>query len=235
MIIEPIVFYDLVIVTFVLGIGLAAVIIFYARTLKKLHETQREEEKLRSNIHKKAEEALDDARQKAAQIITEANLKAKDLLSKTQGFNDKSRNILQKQLETVSKTQAANLEKASIDLLKDYQKMLEDLKQDHVNVFRNMSKDIESYTSSELSDFKETIEKETVDTQKIVGQRIEEEFKKAETDLAAYKAEKIKKIDDSIYDLLRTVSELSFGKALSLNEHQELILQSLEQAKKQIK
>lgn len=234
MTIEPIVFYDLVIIAFVLGLGLVVLIVFYAQVLNKLHLMQKDEEKLKQQINKKGEEVLDRAREKAEEVITEAVDKAQEILGSAALFNEKAKSILDRKLESVSKNQAGMLERSSLDLLKDYEKAIEELKQDNINLFRNISKNIETYASQELKDFKDTLQKETVDSQKIVEQKIEEEFKKAEDDLKTYKLEQLKKIDESIFLLLHNISEMTIGKILNFEQHEELIIEALEKAKRNL-
>lgn len=234
MLVEPIVFYDLVIIAFVLGLGLVVLIVFYAQLFNKLHLIQKDEEKLKQQIIKKEEEVLDRASEKAEEIITEAVDKAQEILGSTALFNEKAKSILDRKLESVSKNQAGMLERSSLDLLKDYEKAIEELKQDNINLFRNISKNIEIYASRELKDFKDTLEKETIDSQKIVGQKIEEEFKKAEEDLRLYKEARLKKIDESIFELLKTISEMTIGKTLNPQQHEELIIEALEKVKRNL-
>jgi len=90
---------------------------------------------------------------------------------------------------------------------KALEKALEKLNQENINILNNISKDIEKHTALE--------------------------YAKLQGDLEEYKKERIKKLEENIYDLLLEVSKQTIGKALSFDEHEELILDALNKAKKE--
>jgi len=229
MTLEPIVFFDLVIATVVLAATLGVLVVSYVKTLEKfkiLQETrltwQKKESDIESEAHKKAVLILQEARSKATKIISEASA-SQDLLKKT----------FEEQLKAASLDQAKKLETISEDFLKAYQTTLADLKGNNIKTVSNISKDIEDSTKSELEDFKEILRKETFASQKIVEGKIEEDYKIVEKELETYKAERLKKIEEEIYNIIQNVSKEVLGKTLSLQEHEQLVIDALEKAKKE--
>ncbi len=226
--IEPIVFFDLVIATVVLAATLGVVIHSYVKTIEKfkiLQETrltwQKKESDIENQAHKKASLILQDARNKGIKIISEANV-SQDLLKKA----------FEEELKKVSLDQGKEIKTISEELLKVYQKELTDLKQNNIKIISNISKDIESSTRAELEDFKEILKKETFASQKIVEGKIEQDYQIVEKKLQAYEAERIKKIEDHIYNIIQNVSKEVLGKTLSLQEHEQLVIDALEKAKR---
>ncbi len=84
----------------------------------------------------------------------------------------------------------------------------------------------------EVKEFADTLHKETIESQQIVEQKVQEEYKKVEGEIKQYKDEQMAKIEESIYDILHDVSHKVMGKALSLKDHEALVLEALEEAKR---
>lgn len=222
MTIEPIIFFDLVAAIFILVIGLTVFAFLYARLLNKLHLAKKEEDHLKEQLNQKATVLLETARDKAFQIINQAGLSALEIVGKTKVYDNKAKQALDLKLKDISD-----------EFLIIYKEMLEELKRDNINIFKIMSKDIEKDTLDEVKDFKEILCRETLASQKIVEEKIEKEYAQAEEELKAYKEAKLRKIDDSIYEILKTISKIVLGKAIPLEEHEQLIIEALNRAKKE--
>lgn len=222
MTLEPIVFFDLVISILILSLALIALVFYYGKTIHKIHSYRREEEHLKLQMHKKADELLEEARQKANNIIREAEF-----------VKDKEKLAFNESLNASSINQIKDFEKVSQDFLKTYRNELDLIKSQTIQVIKNISKDIEKHTLFEIKDFKEILKKETFASQKIVEQKIEKDYNEAKGAIEAYRAEKLKIIDNDIYKILQKVSMLVLGKTLSPQDHENLIIESLNQAKKE--
>lgn len=94
---------------------------------------------------------------------------------------------------------------------KALQKELGKLNEKNINILNSVSKDIVS----------------------MLKQRADEDYSKVKQELEEYKKERLKEIDENIYELLLSVSKETIGKTLSLEDHQELIIKALEDAKKE--
>lgn len=235
MLIEPIILVELLITIFILATALIVLVIYYAKSLSSFHTLQKEEDHLKSQIHKKGNALLEEARSTSNQIITDANLKAQTIISSAHAFNNDSKIALDKKLEDVVKNQAESLEKASAELTKKYQKSFEELKEENINMLKKTSKDIEQSALNEVFDFKEILEKETLTAQKIIEQKIEDQYAKVQNEIQTYKTEKLVKIDELIYKIIQQVCEKVIGKTLSIRDHQDLVIEALSEAKQELK
>ena len=72
MVIDPLVFFDLVIALFVVSIALTAIALSYSQMLKKFNAYQKEADELMAQVHKDGADLLENARIKAGQIIEDA-------------------------------------------------------------------------------------------------------------------------------------------------------------------
>lgn len=220
--IEPIVFFALIIDIFILSLSLGAIVIAYTKTVRKLQALHEEKSTTQKDLLKKSDLILEEAREKALKIIENANL-----------FDDSTKKLFDQELKRISEGQVKTLEKLSYDLLNVYQKELADLKENNIKTMNIISKDIESATIAELKDFKEILKMETFASQKIVEGKIEEDYKIVEKEIVDYKTERIKKIEDEIYNIIQNVSKEVLGKTLSREEHEQLVMDALEKAKRE--
>lgn len=211
MTIEPIVFFLLAISLIALAIALASVVISYSNMIKKFHSLRKEEEDLKAHERKKAQA-----------IIIQAN-----------HINDSFKNSFQQQLNSVANKQVKFFESSSVELMDILQKELIHLKDKNIKMIKNISKKVERDTISELKDFKEIMRKETIESQKIVGAKIEEDYKKVLKEIDDYKKEKLKNAEDHIYAVLQEISKLVLGKSISIEEHEQLIIDALNKAKEE--
>lgn len=234
MTIDPLLFLGLIIVIFVLGLTLAGVVYSYTNTLKELEDSKKEQDNLRENANRKAAAILTHARDKAAEIMNEAAEKVKQILSDTEVLNEESKNLLKTQLISASQAQIAEMKATSQKLLEDYNEELDDLRKEDIDLFKNISKDIEKDALDEERNFKEILRAETLDSQKIISKKIEEDFVQVQAEIKIYKEAELKKVDDSIYKVISAVSKIVIGEAISLEKHQDLVMEALKKAKADI-
>lgn len=62
---------------------------------------------------------------------------------------------------------------------------------------------------------------------------INQKIAQTEKNIEDYKKEKLKEIDQKIYQIIEDVAKKTIGKAIDLSTHEELVLQALEKAKKE--
>ena len=220
--IEPIVFFDLVIAILILATGLIMLVISYVKTLQKSQSFHKEGEDIRSQAYKKAELILEDARNKGLKIIANA-----------QFIEGNTKNELYDEIKALSQSKVKSFEKASLELLKTYKQELDDLKVKNIEIVENITKSIERSTLAELKDFEEILKEETFASQKIVEGKTEEDYKAAQKAIETYKTERLKEIEDQIYEIIERVSKLVLSKALTLEDHEQLVIDALNKARKE--
>lgn len=218
--IEPIIFFDLIIAIFTLSAALVGVVIYFSHAQKK--------QSLQQNT-----DLLDEARQKAVEMIDAANNQALDIVNKTNLSADIASGNFNQQIARITSLQIKEFEKTTANFLKLYGEVLRDLQSKNIELLQNISKNIETDTINEINNFKESLEKQTVLSEDLVREKIDADYLTVRQEIEAYKEKKLKKIDDEIYETLEKISKLVLGKALSLSEHEDLILKSLEKAKQE--
>jgi hypothetical protein len=231
---DSLLFFDLAITVFILGFALAVLSVFYARLYKKFHFQSKERDSSLHLSHKHSSRLLDDASKKASSMIEKAQTKALELINSASFYNEETKHVFEDQLKAARDNQFAEYEATSKEFLESYQKALEEIKSQQVEKLHTVSEDIEKVAHSQVADFGKVIEEETFDAQKIVEQKIEEEYQKLKTELESYKKTEYAKIDENIYKILRFVSEKALGKGLSFEDSERLVVEALEEAKREM-
>jgi len=206
---------------FVLCLALIGVVFYLTHALKKAHTQNTETEDIK-NARLRAAKMIDDANSQALDIINKANLSAG---ATSESFNQ--------EIIRIASVQIKEFEKTTSEFTKLYSQVLSDLKTKNIEIFQNVSKDIETNTMGEIKNFRDSVEKLTVSSQKLVKKKIDTDFAQVQKEIENYKAQELKKIDDKIYGLLEKVSKQTLGKAISLSEHENLITKALGKAKKE--
>lgn len=211
----------LIFVSLAFLLGFSSILYFYIKLLKKLE--------VQEKVLKK--HYLKQARIEAGEIVEEAGQEAIDILTASRTISDKDQTILDDVVKKIAQDQSAFLKESVTQLMQEFKTELQKVKNDNINTLTNVSKDIESNTSTELNDFIKVIEKETVASEKQVSKKIDDEYKIVQSEIETYKQEQIKRIDTSIDELIKKISLEVLEKSITPADHKDIILQNLEKAK----
>jgi len=228
---SQILFISILATNTLLAVVLLAIGFSYAKTVRRLSDAEKERDALNQQMQEKTTAVLDEARSRAIRIIQEANVKAQSIISSSAELDEQSKQTLATKLQELSNEESERFGKSSEDISKMYETMLQKLREEHINLLQNMAKDIEKQAISEIDEFKSLLEKDTVGTQKELQERIDREYLAIRDELAKYKAARMKKIDDTIYQVLQTVALEIIGKSINLEDQQKLVTDALTSAK----
>lgn len=230
--INPIIFFDLVITIAILALTIIVLIILFLKSLRKSY-LQHEKDENNDAIAASNSSSLEEARSKAVKIIDRANNKAMDIIQKANLFITVRNDSFNKELKDITQKELKMFEEETSGFIKVYEDVLNDLKSRNVEIFQNISKDIEISTLEEIKKFKYIIEQETIASQEMISKKINHEYSLAKKDIETYKQSQLIIVDERIYQILEKVSTLVMGKAISLSDHEALVIDSLEKAKKE--
>lgn len=228
--IHPFIFFDLIGITAVLSIGLVVVLGRLGKTLDELHRHKGPSAGLtpvllQEEIEKTAEAALGK--------IEEMQKKSLEVIQETQKALEESRKEIDSAREAVLKNQVRALEKTASDFMTSYREALMQVEEHNLDGLKEIIAEITKITTAHIGDFKEVLQQETIAAQKIVEERIEEEYKTMQEEVSAYKTLQLKRVDDSMYRILHAVSKEVFQKILPVEEHEQLVIEALKEARKE--
>ena len=147
----------------------------------------------------------------------------------TQEFADEYKEALKEQFDKLSKLNIDFYIAASSDIRN---KLIEE-QEKSLDLIQNLSRDFQAEMQKTLESIKEGLSKENLNPYKILEQKLNAEYDSAVKQIESYKLARIEKLDRGIIKTLEVASLAAFGKVISLQEHKELIVKALEDAKKE--
>ncbi len=216
-------------ITIIAPILLSALVLLFAFFLsKKEKRLAQEEKRLEKNYlrahneaNEKAEEIIKKAIDRAERIILDAEIVKTDFLNK-----------VEENLERIGEQGVRELKVDSEEFDKKYKDLFEGLKQEYLKHANTTLESVGKIADEELEDFRKILRSETVESQEIVSKKISEEFEKAQKEIETYKNDRVNNIAQEISTLVNKLSKDVLGKSLTPDQHGEIILQALENAKK---
>mgnify|MGYP001600778241 FL=1 len=191
---------------------------------------QKDIDRISKDILNHNQEMIDHARLKAQEIIATASEKANEIISNTETFSADIQMSTDQVVSEIKESQKQEFNKARDLLLNQYKTFLEEIYKDNINLFKSVSKDIEEAAVSEIKSFRSVLEKETLESQKIVGEKIEGEYRQAEQEIEDFKNKELARLHDNFYKITQRAIELAIGKSLDRGLHEDLVMDGLKEA-----
>lgn len=193
----------------------------------------REFEKKRSETYYNSAQILNATRQKAGQILEESETRAHQILSQAINVQKDIENDFNQTLKLVVDKNSQEAGHDSQQMLADYKNSLTQLKNQYLVEIEGIIKEMEGSMKTEFSQFKTVLENDTKQAENTLGQNLSAELEKTKIELETYKKEQIKKIDEMIRNTVFRISQEVLAKTISPQEHERLIIEALDQAKKE--
>lgn len=211
----------------IFSISLFFISVIYARrSLKKTEEIKEKEENRWDDLELKAHEDYQ-------RVIESASKKAEEIILHASEIKQETTNELQESVEIMLEDQKKVLEEASLALSKKFEDQLKQVNDNNIQMLKNIYKGIENDVESDYSEYKDVIKKQTFEAENIAKEKIKQEYEKLELEVKEYREKMMNKVNDDIYKILINISKDVFGKALNPKEHEDLIIDALNKAKKE--
>jgi hypothetical protein len=217
----------------ILGISLVIVIQDLFKLEKKLEKSEAENTTFKNALQKEADIVIDDAHKRAMNVVDEANRKALEIVSSGEAYNEEAQQVLKKNLAQITETESEQIKHAGDELLATYQDALKNVKAETDAIIQKVSNDIEKHATAEITAFTATVKTGTLESQKMIQERIDQELTLAKKEVEAYKEAQMKKAEEQMYQLVLLLTEAAIGKGLTIDQHQNLVLDALQEAKAQ--
>jgi len=214
--------YASVLLTSILGIILGAVALSYKELIKKYYLLRDEHEKVVTSEKARQEELLKKAKAESDLIIQSARQKAQETINEAGIYSAKTKEIFE-----------IEVKKASDTLINNFQEVLESAKTQTASAYGDISKDVRVEIVKQIETLRLALQQEIVRSQAEAKNVIAEQYKKIEAETKAYKEEKLKRVDDEILALLKEVSSKAIGKVLNFQDHEDILIEALDNAKRQ--
>lgn len=215
--------------TIIAPILLSALVLLFAYFLAKKEKRLTQEEKRLDKIFLKAH---DEADQKAEEIIKKAIDRAERIILDAEIVKTDFLNKVEESLERVGEQGVQELKIDSEEFDKKYKDLFEGLKQEYLKHANTTLESVGKIADEELEDFRKVLRSETVESQEIISKKISQEFEQVQKEIEEYKKNRVDNIGQEISTLVSKISKEVLGRTLTPEQHGEIILQELENAKK---
>lgn len=215
-------FYGTIILTALMGAVLGYVAISYRKLIEKYEKIRASQEEEAHGLETQKTQIIEEGRRQAGLIIADAQTKAAKLVGEAGTFSDQTKQILEIELK---KTQAAELDY--------YRKALEEIQKGAVATLGGIPKDVKDVVVKEIDAVRASLSLEIQKAQQETRQMLAASYKKMEEEVEAHKKERLKKIDEKIFEILKIVATRAIGKSLSFEDHEDVVIKALEDAKRE--
>lgn len=192
---------------------------FYIWTLSKERKELKNHEKELEEKEKKLEsgyqQVIDNALNKERVILDDATKKANTILSNTQYVSNVSKDALNQALQNMIIGIQREAETSSNNSLTNYKDFLHQIAQKTLLDFQGSTKKFEDDMQKQMQGFRNSL------------------LPTIQKELEAYKKERIDKADKIINSIIQEVAAKALNKSIPQEDHQKLIIESLEKAQKE--
>ncbi|HVZ11972.1 MAG TPA: hypothetical protein VG965_02990 [Patescibacteria group bacterium] len=200
---------------------LVYVTISYFISMKSLRET-----------NKRREELLSRAQNDYQEIISAAQKKADGIIMQATKINQETESNLNQAVINISEKEEEAIRTKSEQVINNFENKLRELNDNNINLFKTTSDDFGKFVNNHFDEVKKILQDQTMESKKLAEEKIQGEYDALEKELAGYKEAQIKKIDENVYQILFNISKIAFGRGLNLENHEALVNEALEEAKK---
>ena len=213
--------YVLIALISALGLLLVVFLMLYLKSLKSLTTLRSDLDLLKKEKTDLEKGALTSVNVQAKEVIEAANKKAVEIISNVQGISETEKSVLTASFQQML---AANL--------KDYQAVAGKFSQTYDSFVSNIGRDVKARLDMGLNKVIADAQAEMKNTALTINSSLQNLYKGYEAEVSEYKKGILSQIDKLGVDIIKQVSLKVLGKTLSKKEQEDLVIKSLEEAKK---
>lgn len=189
---------------------------------EKRHKVDTEYHRIVDDALSKERKILDDAAKEADKIITDAKYVSS-------GSKEVVDHAMQKMVEDIQK-EAVSTGRL---VLNSYAASLKELTNTSLRDIGEISKGLDTELQTELKEFEKITKTLAEDLQKQMQTFNENQLETMQKELDAYKEARMKQTEQMVLAIVQKVSQEVLNKSISLDDHQKLVVESFERAKKE--
>ena len=182
---------------------------YLLRFRSKEKEVEKKEKKIDSNYH----QIVDNALTKERRILDDATEEADQIIHNAKFLKDSTQEAVDLALQKM----VSEIQKSSIDtagkFMESYTSSLKTLAGTSLDDFQNVAKALEGDLQKQMKEFKESV------------------LPNMEKEIEDYKKIRLKESEETISKIVEAASQEFFNKSITVEDHEKLLIDSLEKAK----
>ena len=201
--------------------------------LKRMRISSADLEQEKREAHEKAEALLEAARKESLSIVDEASKKAGEMLAQTHVVKEEIETELAAAIRQFSEKERERVAQVSTRLIDEYRAVMESMKQEYGSAIAGVEKEMVDAAQVSLKEFTQYLKDQTTRHEGALKEHVQQGFMSAQKDISDYKRESLRKVEEAMYRILNLVAKSVLGKALNLEDQQDLVIHALDEAKQQ--
>lgn len=219
---EPTIVYLIILVVASVALITIGVVVAYLRLVSKHLKLMEEQTSLKSLLSSEKEKILAEASYQSSKMLEEARFKAQEIVKNAEIFGKDEKEKFSMEIEKVTENWS-----------REYQAVLHEVQGQAITMIQNVSKDLKGEALKEIENFRVALQVQVAKSQEDTRAIVENAYKAIGAEVEKYKELRLKKVDETILELIKEVSKKVLGKEISSEEHERLVTKSLEEAKRQ--
>lgn len=207
------------------------ILLFLGYYIQKVYDKEKKldqkEKKIDADYHK----VVDNALTRERQIISDATREADQIIKGAHHVNDESKKAVEEALSKMVADIHREATEANRMFIENYQKSLRDLVTASLTDYQGVSKQTQAELQTSLTNFQKTTKSMESDLQIRIKTFQESVIPKMEKELEEMKRARLVEAERRIVKIIQTASQDILNKTISPEDHQKLIIESLEKAK----
>lgn len=171
----------------------------------------KKEVKVDSDYH----QIVDSSLSKERKILDDATKEASSILTNTKFVSDSSKETIDRALQKMIESVQQDAAVSSNDIMTKHKNSLSQMSGKSIDNFQSITKQFEMDMQKQMQEYRETL------------------LPNLQKEIEAYKQQKFKEADKTVNSIVQQVSQKVLNKAISLEDHQNLIIESLDKALKE--
>ena len=233
------------VITIVFNLVIVVFVVFYILNLRnKEKDLTRRESKLDNDYRavvgsgmEREKQILENAVNQSSQIMSIATHQANQILAGTQYLSQTSKASLETALQrmVVDVQNASSNSKITLD--QALQKIITDVHREAFDTGKDVSQSyqasLKQLTANSVAGFQNVTNELELELQKQIKDFRQSILTNMEKEVEEYKAAKVRRIDQASVVLVQRIAQEVLNKSLTITDHENLVLRSLEKAKKE--
>ncbi len=191
------------------------ILIFMIYYIWRLHAKEMDLERRGHKVDSDYHAIVDDALTKERKIVDDAAREATQIISGAKYINESTKSSIDQTLQKMVSEISSSASTSAHQFLEYYHNSLRQISVNSVTDFQKIIREMEADYQKQLKDFEQNV------------------LPNMQKDIEAYKEARYKDADAQVKKIVQKVSQEVLNKAMSLDEHEKLVLDALEKAKKE--
>jgi len=173
------------------------------------------------------------AEKKAESILGGALKKSEEILERTESFKKELDENLEDIFQSAMKKNAGLLEKSASEVSEGYSNFLKKIRDEYFQATQKNLEEIREESGKQIEELSKVVEEKAENFGKTVDDKTDEEMNRVKMEIADYKAEEVRKIDESIKRLVDKTIKDVLTNEVSVDIKEKAVIEALERAKKE--